>query len=498
MNLSSKPFEFAVAQIGVCHFGDAIGTYRELLKHHQQNHAGERLAIVSYEDRKKCGICLKSLTEPIVDHFELEHKTVSQADTFNPMRLSERQLGELLAIEIHQKRQCGHCEAIFETENEIDIHHSIGHANEPKISKAYQDNCSPYLICGYCQYKIDRDTYFSHLKTHPYVFKCWKCSYQTNDLVHLIFHDKQKHERDTMSYHCAMFADWVRSHFYKTRIIFPNGLALKMHNVFGTQFDDNRLFEMFLDGLIDVVKSKFAVLEQHGEINAEKMVNISAAVAGTPSKDADGADTVDGAGSGGSGGGGGCGGDGAGDDEAPSTCSTADESAFVVQALQKQNELANDLVIMKLPRMTLDIEPTEIFLILCRRLNIPVNKDDILQAYRRNDGDVVVTLKDYDHKEQIRYAAAKHIIKTDMLFDLQAGQWNKTIKVLSHTTRYYSEMLSMAREAKKVRNISFYELTKKGIVIRRSATSDERIFISKIELANYLGRYSRSSTMQQH
>lgn len=472
-HIINLPFQFSVAQIAVCHFGDAVGTYRELMKHQQQAHAGERLAIVNYQDRTKCGICLKSVGESIVDHFDLEHKTIAQADIFNPMRLSEQQLDELLAIDIHKKRQCGHCEAIFETENEMSIHHSIGHEHETKMSKPYNDNRNPFLICGYCQQKIDRTAYFSHIKMHPYVFKCWKCTYHTNDLVTLIIHDRQLHERDTLNYHCAMFADWVRSHFYKSRIVFPNGLALKASNVLGTKFDESKVFEMFLDGMVDVVKSKFALLNQHDASVVEKMMITPKDSAAPPAN----TDTVDGVGEG----------NGAGDS---TPCSIApDDSAFLMQELQKQNELANNLLIMQLPRMS-NLEPADVFLKICDELDVNVQKDDIVQAIRRHD-DIIVTLKDYDQKEDIRTAAGRRPIMRSMLHKLSAGQWDKRVKVLSHTTRYYSEMLSMAREAKKFRIISFYELTKKGIVATRASTGDERTFISKAEFDNYLMRCRR-------
>lgn len=441
------------------------------MKHQQQAHAGERLAIVSYDDRSKCGICLKPATESIVDHFDLEHKSILQDTAFNPMRLSEQQLTELLAIDIHKKRQCGHCEAIFETEKEIDIHHSIGHENETKISKSYNDNRNPFLICGYCLHKVERDEYFSHIKMHPYVFKCWKCVYQTKDLVELIIHDRQLHERDTFDYHCTMFADWVRSHFFKTRIIFPNGLVLKLNNLLGTKFDESKVFEMFLSGMIDVVKSKFVLLIQ--QKNGEMPMITGKDEGGI------GADTVDGKAHN----------DGDGDDGGDLTPrALADESAFLLAELKKQNELANNLLIMGLPRMQ-NIEPIEIFLKICNAIDVKVQMDDIVQAYRStNSDDVIVTLKNYNHKEKIRHAAAKRSLDTSMVFEPRPGQWTKKIKVLSHTTRYYLEMLSMAREAKNHRLISFYELGQNGIVVTRSHNGDERTFISKTVLASFLSR----------
>lgn len=235
VHISSKPFQFCVAEIAVCRFDNVSGTYRELLKHQQEVHPNEPLAIVSYDDRNRCGICHKP-TE--VDHFEKEHKTGLKKDVFNPMRLSDQKLDELLKIEIHKKRQCGHCSVIFETEEEMDTHHSIAHENMEKISNPYTDYQAPVLICGYCQTKVTRDDYFAHVKSHSYVFRCWKCTHQTNDLVDLVVHDKFLHERDTLDYHCSMFPDWIRAQFNDTKILFSNGLVVRNYNLIGTKFDD--------------------------------------------------------------------------------------------------------------------------------------------------------------------------------------------------------------------------------------------------------------------
>lgn len=450
INLPSKSFLFSVAQIAVCQFGDAVGTYRELLKHQHQSHPNESLAIVCFDDRKKCGICLKS-SDSMIEHFEIEHKTLSRTEVFNPLRMSDKQLDQILSIEVHKKRQCGHCDSIFETDNEIDIHHEIGHEHLEKISKPYVDSRNPFLICAYCQMTVDRDEYLLHVKSHPYVFKCWKCTYQTKDLVDLVFHDKQMHDRDTLDYHCAMFSEWIKSHFEKTKMVFPNGLVVRNYNLFGTTFDDSKLFGVFVDGLVALVKNKYELLNsasgahEMNEFNELNDVNQLTPTSATPD----------------------------------------DTSNFYMSELMKQNELANNLLILKMPRMSMN--PSEMFLKLCHKLHINVSMDDIQECHRRND-DIIVTLKSYELKEEIRYVASMHKIESADIFELQPEQWNKNIKVISHTTRYYSDMLSISREARKDRIISHYELTKQGIQIKRSPTSEDRIFISKAELVNFIHR----------
>lgn len=256
----SKPFRFYVAQTAVCQFGDAIGTYRELMKHQQQAHPSDIPAVVCYDDPKKCGICLKSV-DVMHEHFEMEHKAITKKGLFNPMRMSDASLDELMKIGIHKKRQCGHCDAIFETENEIDIHHSIGHENMEKISIPYIDNGNPFLICGYCHHKIDREHYLMHIKSHPYVFKCWNCLYESKDLIDLVLHDQKMHERSTLDYHCSVFPDWLNGFFNNTKMVFPNGLVLRNYNLIGTKYDDSKMFDVYIDGKTDIWVKTFFIFD---------------------------------------------------------------------------------------------------------------------------------------------------------------------------------------------------------------------------------------------
>lgn len=459
MHIISKPFQFYVAQTAVCQFGDAIGTFRELLKHHQQVHPNEMSAVVCHDDQKKCGICLKSV-DAVRDHFEKEHKTIVKKKLFNPMRLSDVGLDELIKIDVHSKRQCGHCDAIFETENEIDIHYSIGHENQEKISRLVTDNRDPFLICGYCQHKVSRELYLSHIKSHPYVFKCYNCAYESKNLIDLIFHDKKTHDRDTLDYHCTVFPDWLNGFFCSTKVVFPNGLVLRNYNLIGTKFDDSKMFDVFIDGLVELIKSKYELLS----INTKSPIDTKEVP----------------------------------DDERKPTL---EDSEFLLAELSRQNELANSLLLLKMPRL-LNMSLPNMLLLLCDKLNVKVSGSDIESIHRRGDTresnetldsregryDILVNLKSYELKEEIRLAAQKHQIFSGTVFDLHPDEWSKQIKVISLTTRYYSEMLSIAREARLDRIIHHYELTKHGIHIKRSATSDDRIFISKSELMHFINR----------
>lgn len=190
------------------------------------------------------------------------------------------------------------------------------------------------------------------------------------------------------------------------------------------------------------------------------------------------------------------------DDAIKSPVDSAEDPQFLQNELKKQNELVNSLLLIKMPRMS-NMSLPNMFLRLCDKLEVKISGDDIQSIQRRGhearditempdlrDGrhDVLVTLKRHELKEEIRMAAQKQSIFSGEVFDLHPDEWSKQIKIISYTTRYYSDMLAIAREARLERTIYHYELTKHGIHIKRSPTSDDRIFISKNELIHFIKR----------
>lgn len=449
----SKPFQFSVAETAVCHQGDAVGTFRELLKHQQQTHPNEPFAIVCHNDGKRCAICWKT-SKSMVDHFQSQHQKLLRRDIFNAMQLSDAKLCDLLQIDIYKRRQCGHCKNVFETEEAIEAHHAAEHNSKEQSFKPYTGNEDAYLICDYCHMKFNRDEYFEHFKSHPYIFKCWKCLYQSTDLSDLVLHDKYEHELETLDYHCSMFPDWIRSHFAESKMVFPNGLVARNYNLIGTKFDDSNVFEMLVHGLVELTKIKFALLVDVKESSVKTET------------DSDGKETKD---------------------PPPEILEDPD---FLMTELQKQNAFANNLLILKLPRK-MDMDLRDMFLKLCEKLQLNVTDDDIQEICRRSrngNDDVMVSLKSYELKEKIRTTSQKLGVFSGELFELNSDQWNKRIKILSHTTRYYTDMLTIAKEARSDRVIYHYDLTKRGLLIKRSASSNDRIFLSKTELRNYINR----------
>lgn len=138
-----KPFWFYVSGNLECFYCDAVGNYQELLNHHKRNHSNEPLAVNRPTNREKCAFCPYSGNR-MVEHFVAEHEYVIDEKLFNPARLPVSLLSELFSIDIHKKRQCGHCGVILETQHEMESHHLVEHDKE-MISNEFFDSKSAYV-----------------------------------------------------------------------------------------------------------------------------------------------------------------------------------------------------------------------------------------------------------------------------------------------------------------------------------------------------------------
>lgn len=124
-----EPFWFYVSGPMTCFHCDTVCTYHEMIQHHNDCHPNEIFAATTQVNRSKCALC-KYVGKEMVEHFKDEHEDLLQSQLFNPARLSEGFLGQLFAIDIHKKRQCGKCDVILETQHEMDAHNLTKHDGE--------------------------------------------------------------------------------------------------------------------------------------------------------------------------------------------------------------------------------------------------------------------------------------------------------------------------------------------------------------------------------
>lgn len=125
----AKPFLFYVTGLVTCFHCKEVSNYHQMIEHHQEAHPEVTFAIVGHMNRMKCALCQFS-GDDMVAHFVDEHEGLFQSNLFNPSRLPESLLNRILDIDIHKRRQCGHCDRIFETQHEAEAHHSSLHTDD--------------------------------------------------------------------------------------------------------------------------------------------------------------------------------------------------------------------------------------------------------------------------------------------------------------------------------------------------------------------------------
>lgn len=193
---SEDAFLFHAVSLCICLHCDQIGTYYDLLKHHNDWHPNKTFAIADRNDESKCGMCQfkgSNLFEQM-EHITNKHDCLP--NIFNPICYSEQSIVKYSTTGVELT--------------------SINEKNEPI-----------YSICGYCKEKISCNNYLSHFKEHTYSFCCSQCSYQSSDLSALVCHEKVRHDIESLDYHCAIFPGWIKNKFFDTNIVFANGMTAK-------------------------------------------------------------------------------------------------------------------------------------------------------------------------------------------------------------------------------------------------------------------------------
>lgn len=316
-----------------------------------------------------------------------------------------------------------------------------------------------------------------HIEKHPTNFECSKCSFKSAHLIDLVAHEKDEHRKNSLNYHCMEFGEAMKKQFFNSKVIFGNGLVLINHNFKNTIYDDSKQFDAFIERLVDRIKMKFS-----------RMTAASAA-------------TVDGKYGG-----------KAGTSRPPSVASSSNASETAIERridshrnpfrvsslnehestemteLQKQNQLDNNLTIIGLPHLR-DDNVLEMFLTYCKKIKANVTATDVVDIYR-DGGDindtVIVKFKNYELKNMVRNYAQLRQVWTNELVELPPGELATKIFTNLHTTRYYGKMLNIAREARKSDSLFSYYLCKRGLAVRRTENSSERIVLSTSELINYI------------
>lgn len=324
-----------------------------------------------------------------------------------------------------------------------------------------------------------------HIEKHPYQFECSKCPFKSTELIDLVAHEKDEHRKNSLNYHCMEFGENMKQQFFNAKVIFGNGLVLINHNFKNTIYDDSKQFDAFIERLVDKIKLKYSRMVVAAAMADGSGASVSGGVGKSrPSSAASSSETahernlrshsID-------------------SHRNPfrlSALSNERESTESVEMaeLHKQNQLDNNLSIIGLPQLRTS-NVLDMFLAYCKKIKANVTAQDVVEIYR-DGGDindtVIVKFKNYELKHMVRNQAQQRLVWTNELVELAAGEMATKIFTNLHTTRYYGKMLNIAREARKSESLFSYYLCKRGLAVRRTETSSERIVLSTSELINYI------------
>lgn len=454
----SLPFQFHAVDVAKCFHCTEIGTYHDLVEHHKNQHADKFFAISDRLNIKKCGIC-QFKDGNLIEHFKSSHESVSPPKTFNPVFYSEEKVTELLNIKAEKTHHCIECCLTFHTHAETYKHFAGVHAENGIEANPFIDSnpfvvfqSQPaYLICGFCAKIVDVNQYLNHFKKHSYNFKCSRCTYRSPDLAQLVFHERKIHSNDTFSYHCSVFPDWLRNKNLNTKMVFTNGLVLKYYNVLGTKFDDSKLFDIFIDGILDAKKECLEQMMKSNEMQDKQL-----------SQDA---------------------------------TRVAEDPAYVAE-LKRQRSLKYCLYIGGIRDNLKSMGLQNVFLNLCQKLEVNVTAGDIKQIVEMNANGLSVELYKPELKKMILNRTKNRTIWSSELIQVPKGEHPWKISINNELTPFFTNISKAAMALLKKGVIYSFKMGKDGFGFKRTNTDASKIVRSKQELLDYT-KTSESSALVQ-
>lgn len=444
------PFLFVVSDGFVCHVCDTMKMYHDLLQHANDDHPA---IIVDKNDRKQCSLCAYN-GDGIIQHFQKTHKSILGFKGLNPMRLTDEVLDELLTIDVHKQMECEYCQQLFDTKSQVLLHHKIKHSTEPVLMKKVFNNQLVYLICGYCEQKIEPDDYYSHVTTHIYPWKCLHCDFHAIDLDDLMEHDGSEHSSS------SLFAGIFENHsnllemnYFQTKMVFGNGLVLIKHNLIGTKVGDRSAFDEFMTEYADSLRPKTDIPPSKAIVNYEATESDNDMLI---------------------------------DEENPSPksddCVITDVHQEKNNDLKEQNVLDKNVSIYGIP-CSLDSKLNEIISNFCKLIGTDLTLNDIRRIHRLSDelNEVIINFKTYEAKSQFMHAKWPSD-QIELAPDVQISSSD----VRHHMTDFYLNLMRMACSAQKKNLIVSCELTRRGIAFKRTVSSETEYMQTEEEAQNIL------------
>lgn len=478
-----KPFAFSImVHSSACFYCEKVGTLQQQLKHQKSQHRNRSIAIVNPSNRKQCLFCGYS-GKNWSDHFDTNHKMFQHITAINPFSLTQNTLQKLLAIEIHQKRQCGHCDTIFETEHQLECHSLNKHGSQEMISKLVNASQEMYLICDICTKHLSPETFLNHLEEHSFEFKCFKCELITDDLVEMAFHENQQHHINALNSHYLEFTERLKSHFVRTKAVFSNGLNLTKYNLLGTNFDDYTQFRYMVETMIDIKVQKYEWLMKKPPIS-EKSQAVACDDSCSISSGEFMLSTL-----------------------ASSTAfnpplkinrkqSTKNPNKSYSRELHEQTRIVKNVCIHGIPRREHENLRT-IVLRVFAKIGAHISSDDIAVVHRLSKSDplIIVKFANTAAKRSVMISRRTKDIQSSDVMEVLPGVVPSKIHIFSHLTYFFEDLRKIAKQALIDQRLYSYCLTKHGFLVRRTKNSPDKYIFSRNELKAYIFRTDRNQSM---
>lgn len=402
---------FYAVEIGCCFYCDKIDTYARLKNHQNFRHNGKIFVVVDAQNRSACGICHNSFPPiEMEQHFRKAHDPAYLVGIFNPVCITQHEVEQLLNIRICENR-----------------------ASVTEIQK---------YICGHCNAELypSKASFKSHFESTTFKFQCSRCELIADNFENLIAHETSQHSIDVREKHFIDFKARLQKYYYRTRLIFTNGLVLFNHNVLSTSFDFRKEFWSFINDFVDLKFAKRKT-DRTKEITNDDQIVFSS----TPSK-----------------------------------------STFKEVELRKQREYRNNLCISGV-RCVGKEELPRIFLNICSAIDANVSMDDIESIFQRSECDIIVKLKKWDIKKEIlkkweQNDAVEFTNKLRSLSFMQQKLQSITLKITNDMTPFFQTLWKHAETARMNKHIFSFWISWYGLTVKTTSNSKPKVIWSKLDL----------------
>lgn len=165
--------------------------------------------------------------------------------------------------------------------------------------------------------------------------------------------------------------------------------------------------------------------------------------------------------------------------------------------LHKQTKLRNNLSIVGLPHVRNE-NLRAMFLKVCKLLGSPITNDAIRHIWRDTARQVInIELRDHDVKAHICKFSHARYLWTDDLMRLPAGMVRSRIYINDQMTHFYKQMWEIGRQARKCRLIYTSWISDRGFMVKRTAASKKRYFLSATELNRFMDQLRKMKSQNK-